>query len=161
MKNDLFLFAPEIFWTVIGSTIFLIGFSIVNIVFLQKKDHKAVVFKTEKGEVKIALSAIEDYIKRLALGIKEIKDIKSKISVSSKRLKIVSKAVLQTDVGVADIVKNVQEDIEHNVKNMLGIDMKVDVNVNVIRMLKSKDLPKTPEKQTSERQDSSFQGIEY
>ena len=156
----------NMFWAAIGSVISLTGISILSMLFLSNEDKKSVVFKTEKGEVKITLSAIEDYIRKTIIKMREIKDIRSKIKVRAKGINIKVKLILRSDVGITNIVGKVQDEIETNIKSMLGLDLKIHVDVNVVKMSASKDvvLAVKQEQHNIKSEDDiedAFHGIQY
>lgn len=150
----------KILWIFLGVLIFLIGISILNIALGRRDSQKAVIIKTDNGEVRISMNAIEDYIRKTALRIKEIRDIKSKIFMRGKELRINSKIILKTDVDVNNIVIKIQNEIEESVHSMLGIDIKLNINLNVVRMVPSKDYDMRPDSGDSSL-DESFHGIQY
>ncbi len=149
------------------SSLVLSGISILNILFVHRPRKQAVLLKTERGEVDVALAAIEEYIRRTVLMIKEVKDIKTKVFVRPRGIRVKTKIALRSDIGISNIVGKIQSDVEKSVKHMLGLDLRVVVDVNVTKMTSSGNVvpilePEVPESEEKEnKQVSPYQGIEY
>jgi hypothetical protein len=150
----------KILLIIIGVVVFLIGISILNIILFRKKSPKTLFIKTDNGEVNIAFAAIEDFIKRIVLKIQEVKDIKIKIQVKGKNLKVFGKVVLNTETAVTDIVEKIQEQIVEKLNEMLGVNIKVNVFINVVKVssVQNTGVVNTPKNNDD---DESFHGIKY
>ncbi len=124
---------------ILGAVNFLLGLIMFQIIRPSGDKKKAIVYKTDKGEVRILLGAIEDYIVKVASRIKEVRDIKTRIKVNGKNLKVYCKVLLKSEGGVAFPVEKIQERIEEELRRMLGIEINISVNVNIVKVSVDRD----------------------
>jgi len=162
------IFSDTVFWTISGCIVFVSGISILNIVFVDAGRKKSVIFKTEKGDVKITLSAIEDFVRKTIIKRPEVKDIKCRVFIKPRGIKVNANVVLTSDVGVTNLIKKVQQDIELSIRNMLDGEFNINVDVNVLKMTASKNVVIAIEQEKENNGNvvvgdsaQGFNGIEY
>ena len=94
-------------------------------------------FENSNGKVKVAFSAIEGFVRRRGLEIKEIKDLVPKVYVTKKGLQIKSKVILKSDVDIPSSTGKLQETIKNYVGDVLGINELTSVEIYVTKIAKT------------------------
>lgn len=144
----------------------LIGFSLINIAFSRRDTKKVIEFRTDKGQVSIVLSAIEEFVRKTTLSMPNVKDIKTKVSAKGKGLKVICRLSLSSDSNVTNLADNVQKDVEEKILAMVGVDIPLAVNINIVKLSVNANSPANievvDEAKTDEEQfEEAFKGIEY
>ncbi len=104
---------------------------------LRKK--RAVAFKNPNGEVTVSLSAIEDYIRKVAKDISGIKDIRSKVEVNKKGVNIVTDVSISAGENIPELTERMQREIRMRVQGMLGVEETINVSLHINKIDKSAD----------------------
>ena len=94
-------------------------------------------FENSNGKVKVAFSAIEGFVRRRGLEIKEIKDLIPKVYTAKNGLQIKSKVILESDVDIPSSTSKLQETIKNYVGDVLGINELTSVEIYVTKIAKS------------------------
>ena len=76
--------------SLISALIILISVSFTQSVIGKMQREKNIAFTTPSGEVSIALAALEDLIKRIALQVPEVKSLRPDVVVGKKALRLTS-----------------------------------------------------------------------
>jgi len=121
-----------------------------------------IAFDNPSGRVNISLMAIEDLIKRVIIQTPEVREVKSKISVSKKGLQIKTTLVLRAEGSIPEITSRVQEMIKKKVQEAIGLDEPIDVSIFVGKILTDQGREKRQSKKEKEPKDPEqnvpFQG---
>lgn len=144
-----------------GFLLILVNISIAQLSLGKLQKNKTIAFQNPNGQVTLALSAIEDYIKRLTNNMKEIKEIKSHVSVTKAGMEIVAKTTLYAEVNIPEATEKIQNAIRSRLQEILGIEEKVTIKINVTKIAqRERNIePKGAAKGTEQ---SGFKGeIEY
>ncbi|MBU0478871.1 alkaline shock response membrane anchor protein AmaP [bacterium] len=101
------------------------------------RKEQAFSFENSNGKVKVAFSAIEGFVRRRGLEIKEIKDLIPKVYITKNGLQIKSKVILKSDVDIPSSTSKLQESIKNYVGDVLGIKDLTSVEIYVTKIAKS------------------------
>ena len=113
---------------------------ILNYIFYQTftvsayRDH-VIAFDNPTGRVSVSLMAIEDLVRRMIGQIKEVKEVKSRISASKKGLQIKVKLVLRSEGRIPELTSRVQELVKRKVQDAIGLDEPINVAIYVGKIL--------------------------
>ena len=119
-----------------GIILILLALEVIYIGLKTIGGEPAVSFPGPEGEVRIAFSAIEGFIKRLSGQIPEVKDLRPKVCVTKKGLEIQNRVILKSDVYIPEAARKIQEVIGKYVKDVLGIE-----DISAIRIFISRITP--------------------
>lgn len=151
-----------------GFLLIFINISIAQLSIGKLRKQKTIAFENPYGEVTLSLSAIEDYIIKLANKMPEVRDIKSNIHVAKSGIVIVAKVALYSEVNIPEVTEKIQSAIRLRLQEMLGIEEKVTIKINVTRIVQKdkrvekKRLKGTPSEVEGQAQQGGFKGeIEY
>jgi hypothetical protein len=147
----------------LGVVTVLIGLSLLNIAFYPRDKKKSIKFHTDKGDVKIVLSAIEEYIRKTTTHMKSIKEIKNKVTVKGKGLKVVCRLMLSSDSNVTNLADTIQKEIEDNLIAMIGVQIPLVVNINIVKMAVTigENSPIDLKEEGTSEEEEPFKGIKY
>src|SRR3989338_4474167 len=107
----------------ISALIILISISFAQSVLGKMQREKNIAFPTPSGEVSIALSAVEDLIRRLVLQAPEIKTLRPDVIVTKKGIIVNLRIDLRSEANIPDLMERLQEMIKNKIRDMLrGID---------------------------------------
>ena len=128
-----------------GVVFILLGLLITHFTFGGIQRERTIAFNTPDGQVVISLSAIENFIKKLASQIPEIKDMRSNVIASKKGVNISARVSLWSDSNIPDVTEKIQGIIKNKVQDMLGIEEPITTKVLVAKIVnresaKSKNL---------------------
>ena len=144
-----------------GFLLILLNISIAQFSIGKLRKNRTIALENKYGRVKISLSTIEDYIKRLLHGVTEVKKKKINISNRKHRIEVIIKAVFYSDVNISEVTKRIQNTIQLRLQEILGIEEAVIITVQVIKIVQRKGV--AAEKDVIEENPvSGFKGqIEY
>ncbi len=91
-------------------------------------------FQAGGGEVRVAFSAIEDYVRRLSGQIPGLKEMRPSVRSSKRGLEVVVRVVLESEANIVDASARVQEVIRRRVEQELGIQEVGSIRVYVARI---------------------------
>ncbi|MFH1395141.1 MAG: alkaline shock response membrane anchor protein AmaP [Candidatus Omnitrophota bacterium] len=102
---------------------------------IQKK--RIVAFQNPDGEVTVSISAIEDYIRKIAKNISGIKDIRSRVFINRKGINIVTDVSITAGANIPQITERIQMEVKNKVQVMLGVEEKISVKIHIKKIAKS------------------------
>lgn len=146
----------RMFLGVIGTILIIISIGIVQFFMNKMRREKTIAFNNPDGQVTISLTAIEDFIRRVAKQINDIKDIKSDVIASKKGVNITTRVTLWSDANIPDVTERIQGMIKTRLQEMLGIEETITVSVNVAKIVQKEE-----SSLKKEEPDSPFSGIQY
>lgn len=129
---------------------------LINYTFMQSvmgKIHreKYIAFTTSSGQVSIALAAVEDLIKRLAIRVPEAKNLRPDVRVRRRGgIAVYLRIDLKCETNIVDLTERLQELVKSKIQDMLrGIDEPIIVKIHVAKIVcdDEKDRKKTDNEQ--------------
>lgn len=117
-----------------GGIFILFGLLITHFTFGSIQRERTIAFNTADGQVLISLSAVENFIKRLASQMPEIKDMRSSVFANKKGVNISVKLSLWSDSNIPDVAEKIQSIIKGKVQDMLGIEEPIITKVHVAKI---------------------------
>ncbi|MDD5166511.1 MAG: alkaline shock response membrane anchor protein AmaP [Candidatus Omnitrophica bacterium] len=109
---------------------------------------KTIAFATSSGEVTIALSAVEDLIKRLTGIIPEIKELRPDVRATRKDTILVDlRVVLKSEANIPDLTARLQEITRAKIQEVLGLEGQIIIKIHVAKII-------TTEEKERKRRDS-------
>jgi uncharacterized alkaline shock family protein YloU len=144
-----------------GSMLFL-NFIFYRAFTVNIHKEKTIAFDNPAGRVSVSLGAIEDLTKRVISRESEVREAKSRISVSKKGLLIKIRLVLRAEGSIPEVTSRVQELVKKKIQKTIGLDEPIEVAIYVGKILPDqggeKKQPKNEEPQKDPQQNVPFQG---
>lgn len=119
----------------VGILFILIGIFSTKVSFGKMRSDKTIAFENPDGQVLVSLAAIEDYIRRLAKTLPQVKDLKSYVSASKKGVSVLSKATLFSDSNIPEVTEKIQAIIKNRLLEMLGIEETISVKIHISKLI--------------------------
>jgi len=94
-----------------------------------------IAFDNPGGRVSVSLNAIEELIKRIISRFSEVREVKSRVSVSRKGLHIKVRLILRAEGSIPEVTSRVQDAVKSKIQDTIGIDEPIDVAIYVGKIL--------------------------
>ena len=108
-----------------GILLIIISFSFAQLILGHMQRQKTIAFTTSSGQVTIALSAVEDLIKRLAGVIPQIKELKPNVIASKKGIIVDLRVILRSEANIPELTANLQEITRTKIQEVLGLEEQI------------------------------------
>lgn len=118
-----------------GFLFIIISISFAQLMLGRMEKERTIAFNTPAGQVTIALSAVEDLIKRLAQNLTGIKDMRPDVIASKRGVEVNLRLILESEVNIPDLTGHLQEMIKTKIQEMLGIEEQITVKVHVAKII--------------------------
>lgn len=132
-----------------GVLLILITFSFAQLLLGRFQREKTIAFATSSGQVTIALSAVEDLIRRLAGIMPEIKELRPDVIATKKGILVDLRVVLKSETNIPELTSRLQEITRSKIQEVLGIEEQIMIKIHVTKIIsleekerKKKDLEK-------------------
>ncbi len=153
--------ARMVFAVVAGAMLFL-NYIFYRIFTVNIHKEKTIAFDNPAGRVGVSLVAIEDLTKRVISRMSEVREVKSRISVSKRGLQIKIKLILRAEGSIPEVTSRVQELVKRKVQDTIGLDEPIEVAIYVGKILpdqgKEKRSPKKEEASKESEKSVPFPG---
>lgn len=142
-----------------GILLIFINILVAQLTLGRIKREKTIAFENPDGQVTIALSAIEDFIKRALKQLPEVKELKPSVRAGKKGIAIINRVTLFSDINIPETTEKIQNIVKTRVQDMLGVDEPINIKVHVVKIAHKEEHPKETKKEGNPPQ---FRGsIEY
>ncbi|MBL8012417.1 MAG: alkaline shock response membrane anchor protein AmaP [Candidatus Omnitrophica bacterium] len=131
--------------TVIVGFIMLVSLFLANLIYARRQRERTIAFDNPSGPVSVSLNAIEDLMRRIAVRVPEIKEIRPSIAATKKGLDVEIRLILKTDVNIPEMTSKLQEMIRSKIQDVVGLDGKIDIRIHIIKII-SDDLKSKKDK---------------
>lgn len=120
---------------VIGAGVILFHLMLFQVIWARFQRQRTIAFTNPDGQVTISLGAIEDFIRRAARQVPEIRDLKSEVIAGKRGIEITTKTSLWSEAHIPEVTEKIQGLIKSKVQEMLGIEDPVTVRVHVAKIV--------------------------
>ncbi len=108
---------------------------------------KIITFQNPDGEVTVALSAIENFVLRVAKDIPGIKDVKSRVDVNKKGINITSFVSIEAGTNIPEATEQIQMLVKARVQDMLGVEESINIKMHINKIMKGSQGSAVPEEE--------------
>jgi len=130
-----------------GVLLILISFSFAQLILGRFQREKNIAFKTSSGEVTIALSAVEDLIRRIAGIMPEIKELRPDVRANKKGVIVVDlRVVLKSEANIPELTARLQDITRSRIQEVLGIEEQIIIKIHITKII-------SPEEKDRKRRD--------
>ncbi|OGX21903.1 MAG: hypothetical protein A3K54_04815 [Omnitrophica WOR_2 bacterium RBG_13_44_8] len=123
-----------------GVLLILISFSFAQLILGRFQRERTIAFTTASGEVTIALSAVEDLIKRLAGFIPEIRELRPDVIATKKGIIVDIRVALKSEANIPDLTGRLQEITRSKIQEILGIEEQIIIRIHVTKIIPPQDI---------------------
>ena len=122
-----------------GLLLIVISFSFAQLILGRFQREKTIAFTTASGEVTIALSAVEDLIKRLAGIIPEIKELRPDVIATKKGIMVNIRVVLRSEANIPELTDRLQEITRAKIQEVLGLEEQIIIRIHVAKIISAEE----------------------
>jgi len=141
-----------------GLLLIVISFSFAQLILGRFQRERTIAFTTSSGEVTIALSAVEDLIKRLAGVIPEIKELRPDVIASKKGIIVDIRVVLKSKANIPDLTARLQEITRSKIQEILGLEEQIIIKIHVVKIISMQDTDRKRKELEKEEPTIPFSG---
>ena len=141
-----------------GLLLIVISFSFAQLILGRFQRERTIAFTTASGEVTIALSAVEDLIKRLAGVIPEIKELRPDVIATKKGIIVDIRVVLKSEANIPDLTSLLQEITRSKIQEILGLEEQIIIKIHVVKIISVHDADKKRKELEKEEPTIPFSG---
>lgn len=141
-----------------GFLLVLVSFSLAQVILGRFQREKNIAFTTSSGEVTIALSAIEDLIKRLAAALPEIKELRPDVIAKKNSIIVDLRVVLKSEANIPELTSRLQEITRSKIQEVLGIEEEIIIKIHVTKIISSEEREKKKKEAEKEEPSIPFSG---
>ena len=118
-----------------GCLLILISYSFAQLILGKIQRERTIAFTTAGGQVTISLSAVEDLIRRLAVVIPEIRDIKPDVVATKKGIIVDMRVVLRSEANIPELTSRLQETTRAKIQEVLGLEEQIIIRIHVAKIV--------------------------
>ena len=118
-----------------GVLLIIISFFFAQLILGRFQREKTIAFSTSSGEVTIALSAVEDLIRRLAGIIPEIKELRPDVIATKKGIIVDLRIVLRSEANIPDLTARLQDLTRAKIQEVLGVEEQIIIKIHVVKII--------------------------
>lgn len=122
-----------------GLLLILISFSFAQLILGRFQREKTIAFTTSSGEVTIALSAVEDLIRRLTHLIPEIKELRPDVIATKKGILVDLRVVLKSEANIPELTSRLQDIARSKIQEVLGVEEQIIIKIHVAKIIQIED----------------------
>lgn len=117
-----------------GVLFILLSFSFAQLILGRFQREKTIAFTTASGEVTIALSAVEDLIRRLAGVLPEIRELRPDVIATKKGILVDLRVVLRSEANIPELTARLQDITKAKIQEVLGIEEQILIKIHVAKI---------------------------
>ncbi|MFH0826735.1 MAG: alkaline shock response membrane anchor protein AmaP [Candidatus Omnitrophota bacterium] len=119
-----------------GTLLILISLRFAQLILGRFQQEKTIAFPTSTGQVTIALSAVEDLVRRLAGVLPEIKELRPNVRATKKGSIVVDlRVVLKSETNIPELTSRLQEIARSKIQEVLGIEEQIIIRIHVAKII--------------------------
>jgi len=127
-----------------GAVFFLIGVIAPFRMLKNLQKGRIVSFQNPDGEVSVSLSAIEDYIRKIARGIPGIKDVKPHVDIGKRGIDVITAVSISAAANIPEVTEKIQMQVKNRVQGMLGVEENVNVKLHISKIMRGAQAAEGP-----------------
>ena len=150
----------RIFTGLSGVILILVSFSFARIILGRLQREKTIAFDTASGEVTIALSAVEDLIRRLTGVIPEIKELKPDVIAGKKGIMVDLRVVLKKEANIPELTSRLQDITRSKIQEVLGVEEQITVKIHIAKIIALDEKERKKKNMAKEEPTVPFRGYD-
>ncbi|HTY45585.1 MAG TPA: alkaline shock response membrane anchor protein AmaP [Patescibacteria group bacterium] len=118
-----------------GLVLILISFSFAQLILGRFQRERTIAFTTSSGEVTVALSAVEDLIKRLTGILPEIRELRPDVIATKKGILVDLRVVLRSEANIPELTSRLQDITKAKIQEVLGIEEQIIIKIHIVKII--------------------------
>jgi len=125
----------------------LLSLSFAQLILGKMQKERTIAFSSPTGRVTIALSAVEDLIKRMCSSIPEVKELRPYVIAGKRGLEIDLKVILRSEINIPDLTTRLQDMVKTRLQDVLGVDEQIMIRIHVAKIVSVEEKDKKAKKE--------------
>jgi uncharacterized alkaline shock family protein YloU len=125
-----------------GILLILISFSFANLILGRFQREKTIAFNTPAGPVTIALSAVEDLIKRMGHIIPQIKELRPNVVAKKNKIEADLRVILKSEANIPELTSQLQEITRVKIQEVLGVEEQIIIRIHIAKIAATEEREK-------------------
>lgn len=143
-----------------GAGLILLNWIFAQMSLSKAQRQKTIAFDNPDGRVTVSLSAIEDFVRKAARDVSEVKELRSDVVARKGRIVVRVRAVLWSEAHIPAVAERVQSVVRSRVQEMLsGIEEPVTVTVHVAKIVHREGSEPVSDRKGGEKIVGPFRGM--
>ncbi|MDD5155632.1 MAG: alkaline shock response membrane anchor protein AmaP [Candidatus Omnitrophica bacterium] len=117
-----------------GILLMVISSSFAQLILNRFQREKTIAFATSSGEVTVALSAVEDLIRKLAGIIPEIKELRPDVIATKKGIVVDLRVTLKSEANIPELTSRLQDITRSKIQEVLGVEEAIVVRIHIAKI---------------------------
>jgi len=122
-----------------GLLLILISFSFAQLILGRFQREKTIAFTTSSGEVTVALTAVEDLIRRLTGIIPEIKELRPDVRARKGTIVVDLRVVLRSEANIPELTARLQAITQSKIQEVLGLEEQIIIRIHVLKIVSTEE----------------------
>lgn len=127
-------FSAKVILGLSGFLLMLISFSFGQLILNRFQREKTIAFTTSSGEVTVALTAVEDLIKRLAGILPEIRELRPDVIATKKGISVDLRVVLRSEANIPEVTARLQDIAKSKIQEVLGVEEPIVIRIHIAKI---------------------------
>ncbi|MFA5429562.1 MAG: alkaline shock response membrane anchor protein AmaP [Candidatus Omnitrophota bacterium] len=144
-----------------GLLLILISFSFAQLILGRFQSEKTIAFTTPSGEVTVALSAVEDLIRRIAALLPEIRELRPDVIAGKKGLMVDLRVILRSEANIPELTARLQDLTKSKIQSALGIEEQINIRIHIAKIITSEEKDKKRKSQSVAEPMEQQAGLPY
>jgi len=144
-----------------GLLLILISFSFAQLILGRFQSEKTIAFTTPSGEVTVALSAVEDLIRRIAALLPEIRELRPDVIAGKKGLMVDLRVILRSEANIPELTARLQDLTKSKIQSALGIEEQISIRIHIAKIITSEEKDKKRKSQSAGEPMEQQAGLPY
>ncbi len=124
----------KLYFGIAGAVILFINFGIIKLSLDHFQRQKNIAFANPDGQVLVSLAAIEDLIRKSAIEMPQLKEIRPEVVATKKGILVGCKVILYSDVSIPEATEVVQNLIKTKIQELLGLEESVTIKIHIAKI---------------------------
>jgi uncharacterized alkaline shock family protein YloU len=127
-------FYAKVIIGLVGVLLTVISLSSAQLILNRFQREKTIAFTTSSGEVTVALSAVEDLIRRLTGILPEIKELRPDVIATKKGIVVDLRVVLRSEANIPELTARLQDITKSKIQEVLGVEEPVVIKIHIVKI---------------------------
>jgi uncharacterized alkaline shock family protein YloU len=141
-----------------GFLLILISYSFAQLILGKFQREKTIAFKTASGEVTVALSAVEDLVRKIAVILPEVKELRPDVKAGKKGITVDLRVVLRSEANIPELTVRLQDIARSRIQEVLGVEEQIIIKIHVIKIISDEKERRRREAEKEEQPRVPFSG---
>lgn len=123
-----------------GLLLIIISYLFAQSILGRFQQERTIAFATSSGQVTIAMTAVEDLIRRIARDMPEIKELRPYVIAKKKGTIVVDlRIVLRSEANIPDLTDRLQDLTRSRIQEVLGVEEQIIIRIHVAKIITAEE----------------------